>query len=219
MKLLKRVFPTAVAVAMCLPSLALADVNYVWSFGGGTDTVSGYGTLTAALVPSIPGAYMITGGSGTVTISNVTYDVTIMTIADSTGNAGLCSSVWGGWASWMPATEQCGTVAEPPLAGGADYPYDTLIYPGAQPTNSVLDAWGIALYNAAGPAPDTYFSLSGAGSSGNSLPDYFEWEDTTNQPYVQLANPFVLTPEPGFYGLLALGFSGLMIVLRRQKAV
>jgi hypothetical protein len=221
MKLIKGVFPAAV-FAVFLPTLALADVNFSWTFGGGTDPVSGFGTLNAVIDSSIPGAYVITGGSGTVTDSGGTYHVTIFTLAQSTGNEGLCSVVWG--QGWAPATAQCGTLAEPQGAGGADYSYDNLLYPNALPGNSVLDANGIVLYNAAGPVSQTYFDVWSAANSGNPLPDSFEWSDLN--PYasgssVDLANPFtvteVYTPEPGLYGLLALGLSGIVTIARRRK--
>jgi MYXO-CTERM domain-containing protein len=175
----------------------------------------------------IAGAFDITGGAGTVTDQNGTYNVTFLTIGQGGGNSGLCSSVWGeGWAG----TAQCGTLAEPPGSGGADYPFDNLIYPNALPNNSVVDANGIVLYNAAGPQAETYFDVWSAANQGNPLPDAFEWSDSN--PWaagssVNLANPFSVTdetvtseaatPEPRFYGVLGLGLAGMILAVRRRK--
>jgi MYXO-CTERM domain-containing protein len=205
---------------------AKADI-FSWTFGGGTDPVSGAGTLTAVADPVIAGAFDITSGAGTLTDPNGTYNVTFLTLAQGGGNTGLCSNVWGeGWAG----TAQCGTLAEPPGSGGADYPYDNLIYPNALPNNSVLDANGIVLYNAAGPQAETYFDLWSAANQGNPLPDSLEWSDLN--PWaagssVNLANPFSVTdetvtseaatPEPQFYGVLGLGLAGLIALMRRRK--
>ena len=187
------------------------------AFGGGSDPVSGYGTLTAIAAPGIPGADEITGGSGTVTDSAGTYQVTILSVFQGGGTYGLCSSFGEAWA---PATANCGTLHEPPLSNGANFTYGDLIYPNALPGSSVLDANGIVLYNAAGPPANEFFEVWSAANSGNPLPDNFQWADM--DPYaggnnVNLANPFTVTPEPGFYGALALGLSGLVTLVRRRK--
>ena len=62
---MKTVFPVAVVVAMFLPGIALANVStFIWTYGGGTDPVYAFGTLTATPDVSIAGAYDIIGGPG-----------------------------------------------------------------------------------------------------------------------------------------------------------
>jgi hypothetical protein len=218
---IKCAFPTLAILA--LAGTCSADtLTFSWTFGGGSDPVSGSGTLTAVTTADA-GIDLITDGSGTVTDVSGIHDVTFFTLAQSTGNEGLCSAIWG--QGWTPASANCGTLYGLPGAGGADYPYDNLLYLDALPNNSELDANGIVLYNAAGPAAESYFDVWSSGNSGNPLPDNIEWSD--QNPYssgstTNFSNPFTVTdtsatPEPATMALTGGALFGLGLLGKRFR--
>jgi hypothetical protein len=212
----------AAAAVVLLPGVASAD-TFSWTFGGGSDPVSGSGTLTAVATADA-GIDFITGGSGTVTDVSGTYNVTFLALTEGTGNEGLCSDIWG--EGWTPASAHCGTLHGLPGAGGADYPFDNLLYLNALPSNSELDANGIVLYNAAGPAGKSYFDVWSSGISGNPLPDNLEWSELN--PYsggssTNFLNPFTVTadtsatPEPATMALMGGALLGLGLLRKRFR--
>lgn len=207
MKFAQSVFQIGVAVTVLIPSVAFADV-YDWTFGGGSDSVSGAGTLTATAVGGYTNLYNIISGSGTVTDSAGTFNVTILPLSAGNGSPNPCGNI-------TPVLP-CSTLQNPPGSGGVNVTYDNLLYfpaPGA----SQLDANGIILYNQAGPQSESYFDVWSAASSGNPLPDNFY--NTVTGANTNLTNQFTVSPtvpEPS-YGFLALGLLGAVAGVRRWK--
>jgi hypothetical protein len=219
MKLLKSFFPIAIGLAALIPSVASADI-YDWTFGGGTDSVSGSGTLTT-VATAYANIYLITGGSGTVTDSAGTFNVSILPLngapAGLNGNFSPCGNI--------STPLDCATLQNPPGSGGANYGYDNLLYYPA-PGASQLDANGIILYNQAGPQSQSFFDVWSAASKGNPLPDNFY--NSVTGANTNFSNQFTVTeaggsqglsttPEPG-YGFLALGLLGMIVGVRRWKS-
>ena len=223
-----------VGLALMLPAVASADV-YSWAFGGGSDPVSGSGTLTATAT-QFAGLDLITSGSGTVTYGGSTYNVDILPLVDA-GNQfpGVHYGDYGYncGAATVPNLP-CATLQNPPLSGGANYTFDNLLYLNALPANSEVDANGIVLYNQAGPQTQEFFNLWSAGWSNNPLPDNFWATDTGNgwnNVNYNVTSAFSVsfsispsqgstvtaTPEPAFYGVLALGLSCLLAFAARRR--
>jgi hypothetical protein len=205
MKLMKSVLLVTVAVAMILPSIALANIStFSWTYGGGTDAVSGSGSLSAIQLST--GLYQITNLSGTIKDWNGIWSVNLVPANNPNplGNS---------------------TLQNPPGSGGANYDYNDLLYwpiaPGTPATSgSQLDYLGIMLVTK-GPLPipvaESYFQVWSSGGSGNPLPDNFSIPLT--QQNVDLTNPFVatLTPEPSLYATLTIGMIGLALFVSRRR--
>jgi hypothetical protein len=74
---------------------------------------------------------------------------------------------------------------------------------------------------AAGVAPTTAPGISSVGGSGNYLYDSsLAFPSHTSSIWPAYYGPnleFTATPEPGFYGILGLGLTGLFAAVRRRK--
>ncbi len=175
--------------------VAAAQANtYDFAFSGGGVFASGILTTAPALVASNSGygeGYQITNVSGT-----------------------LISPDLGGAMSLI-GTSSPGALTYSP--SGA-FIYDDLLFP-ASPT-APLDYLGWMFY-VAGPdnsrSEVNVFSSGGAGVSPVT-----EWEISgfnTPVSFITANSNFTITatPEPGFYGALALGFVGLVAAVRRRR--
>jgi hypothetical protein len=210
MKLLKSFFSIALGFAALIPGVASADI-YDWSFGGGSDNVSGSGSFTATLVNSVtfPGLYQINGGTGTITDSTGTYDVSVGGLFDNYGGVqGLCGNV-------VDPSALCNTVRGA-NGSGANYTFDNLLYTGAsQGGGQPFDANGIGFVD--GGASFLLTTTGFSGNGGGALycgPAAPGCEGLNNTLSVTLSS--TPTPEPG-YGFLALGLLGMVVGVRRWK--
>jgi hypothetical protein len=211
MKLPKSFFPIVIGFAALIPSVASADI-YDWSFGGGSDAVSGSGSFTATLVngAAFPGLYQIDGGTGTITDSTGTYDVSAAGLFDNYGGSqGLCGNV-------VDPSAVCNTVRGA-NGSGANYTFDNLLYTGAsQGGGQAFDADGIGFV--AGGASFLLTTTGFSGNDGGALycgPAAPGCEGLNNTLSVTLSS--TPTPEPG-YGFLALGLLGMVAGVRRWKS-
>lgn len=210
MKLFDSVFTLAIGVAALIPGAASADI-YDWSFGGGSDNVSGSGSFTATLVDgaTFPGLYQISGGTGTITDSTGAYNVSVAGLFDNYGGVqGLCGNV-------VDTNAECNTVRGA-NGSGANYTFDNLLYTGAsQGGGQLFDADGIGFV--VGGASFLLTTTGYSGNGGGALycgPGSPECEGLNNTLSVTLSS--TPTPEPS-YGFLALGLLGMIVGVRRWK--
>lgn len=183
-------FPTAVAVLMFLPGLALADV-FSWTYGGTGDPVYASGTLTAVPDPSnAVGLYDITGGSGTRTDGTGTYSITIVPFSGSNNPAACLYSL----ASNCTVVAQQGGV-------GAHLIFDNLLFADNSP-GSQLDGDGIVLSQPTGPYAKFYAMWSAgccAAPPDQEFDPYFYTGTNLTRPFVAT---FLHAPEPTLYSIL-----------------
>jgi hypothetical protein len=209
----------AFAALALLPGAALANIQeFSWTYGGGADPVYAFGTLTATPDASITGAYDILGGSGTRITSAGSFAVSLIYFGDPgpfPGAEGLT-----GPCSYSPSTNCNVTDAG---AGGAtaNLGFDNLLYANNAPGYQ-LDGDGIVLFEPNAPSNDSkYYSVWDIYSPSTVAPPDQEFDPYTYNG-VNLANPFTVkevsaTPEPGFYGFLTLGLSGIAAVSWRRR--
>jgi hypothetical protein len=210
--------------------VASADVNFLWTFGDtSTPTVPyGSGSFSATLVNGLtyPGLYQIDGGTGTITDSSGTYNVSVAGLLDNYGgDQGLCTGSGTG-GSVVDPNAVCNTMRG--VDGtGANYTFDNLLYTGAsQGTGQPFDANGIGFVSGGGEdfvLTTTNYSGNGGGAlycGPGSV--YCESPANTLSVTLQSSTPqpiFSSTPEPGYYGVLALGLGSLVTVVSRRKRV
>lgn len=208
---------------------ASADVNFIWTFGDtSTPTVPyGVGSFSASLVDGAlyPGLYQIDGGTGTITDSSGKYNVSVAGLfANFGGNQGLCTGSGTG-GSVVDPNAICNTVRGG-NGSGANYTFDNLLYTGAsQGTGQAFDANGIGFVSGGATFVLTTTEYSGNGGGalycGPGSPGCEGLNNTLSvtQQGSSSGSGSQPTPEPGFYGALALGLVTLLTVARRRKTV
>jgi hypothetical protein len=207
--MMRRAPLATLALTILTPGFAFADV-FDWTYGGGTDPVYAWGTVTAVQDGS---QWDITGGSGTRVVSAPlpdpgTYAVTIVAFPPDPQQGPIPIS--GSCVYSLASTcdiHDAGT-------GGvtADLIFDNVLFANAAPGYQ-LDPDGIVLYEADGPHSQ-YFSVWSSSSSAAVPPDQ-EFDPYYYQG-TNLTNPFTVTPvpEPTSYvlvGLSLLGFIALKL--------
>jgi hypothetical protein len=221
------------ATAIIVPSFALADspVTFDWTYGGGSDSVYGFGTLTATLDPSNNGTYDILGGSGTREVNGLSYAVEIVSFdpayspnptsyfPDSGGFGGASPNP-----PYCPYSPSSSCAIHDAGAGGvtADLIFDNVLYnvngtPGYQ-----LDGDGIVLYEPNAPVNDSeYYSVWGVGNAYQVGPADQEFDPYTYNG-VNLQNPFTVslaaTPEPGTLEIFVLCLIGIVVAALRWRS-
>lgn len=210
----------SLAFAALTPGIALADLSFTWSVTAAGNAFSGVGDLTAVADTSAgapAGMYDITGLIGTINGSAVTLY----------GLGGISNGVsnCGG----NPGPDCYNTYRGVPESGGANFTFNNAFY-GA--TGGVLDSQGIILSAADGTVYNIWGSAFNSTGGGSIQPAYVEnlgscadcWnynglsEQFTVNPELP-TNEHGATPEPSFYGVLAVGMAGLAVLrFRRARA-
>lgn len=185
-------------------SSARADF-YFFQYSGAGVTASG--VLTTAASPLVAGGYLVTGLTGTLNSPDLSGAMTLVT--PQQGNPGV------------PGDQNTSP-------SGLFY-YDDLLFPG-DPTNP-FDNDGL-LFTVSGAEVNVYGAGgSGVGSGVGSQVIHYEqngagggWGFNTPVTF-GLLTPVTSsnyngspTPEPGFYGMTALGLVGLVLLRRRRRA-
>jgi hypothetical protein len=186
----KLLFLSAV-VGLVLPSLALADLNLVVNGGFETGDFTGW---TTQFDPSYP-QYVVT----------------------SPAHTGAYAAQIAGYDFGPDILSQ--TIATTP---GQIYNFSFWRYQEgpADPTTSLTVTWdGATIFSEVNPANADYgvyqgFSASVTGTGS----DLLAFTSVNNPSYTYLDDVSVAqTPEPGFYGVMAMGLCGLVVAVRRRN--
>lgn len=227
------------ATSVALAPAARAD-SYNFSFSGGSMSGSGVLTYSNTAVPGVPGAYQVTGISGTFSDSNLGLSNAAITGLQTTGlptNITPAGQPFAG--SFVPPGSQ---------AAGFGFSYDNLFYPaGNSPAvcppplpgdpngpypfgGGLLDIYGL-LFNVNGGANGVYnvglwsngfvpplggltYGVGDA-QNGTVLNVVGEPFNDAESYATMSASP---VPEPSSLILLGTGFLGLVGTLRRKLA-
>jgi hypothetical protein len=212
----------ALSTSLLIAVPAARAGSYDFSFSGGGLSGSGIITYSNAVVAGVPGAYQVTGISGTF----------------SDAIAGFSGAITGVLSTSLPSgINSDGTFLPPAVAAdGTGFSYDNLFYPsGNSPAvcpppgpgdpeppypfgGGFLDIYGLLFTVQGGYDVDLWSNGNipggltyGAGDSRNGTV-----LNTHGEPFSGTSVDLVASPEPSSWLLLGTGLGGLLIVLKRK---
>jgi hypothetical protein len=169
------------------PAAAKADTFLFTASGSGLTLVA---SLTGTPDASTPGAFDITGGSGTA-------NGTAVTLYTPSGTS---------------TSPQTANFTSPPFTHASNYTYDNVVYTTGN-SGLVLDQDGLLF-----SAPDDHFNVFGLGPNYVYTDDEIVNGLNSDAISVTLADVSATTPEPASIALLATGLLGTAGILRRRRS-